>query len=156
MSKSVDKSAGSVSGIDGMARSVAIDLAKLGTKAAAAGLLGGGLSYLVLKRTAPREIFGTELQEFITDGALIAVYSATGDVLSTYMLPFIEQKMLGNNAKAMNFVNMLTPPLLAGGLHSFVKPMIVSVPEQKLNDFLLGAGSKIGGDWVVNAFFSSI
>jgi len=126
---------------------VTSNITMLATRAIATGAVGGGISYFVLKRNDVVDIFGTELPHYAADALLLIASSAAGNILSSYVLPFTEQKM-GLSPAIQNFVNVSVAPALCGGVSAFGKVALVSPSSEdsKLTDFLLGAGSKLAGD----------
>lgn len=104
---------------------ITINLTTLGTRAIATGVVGGGISYFVLKRNDVVDIFGVELPYYAADALLLLASSAAGDILASYVLPFTEQK-LGLSPAIQNFVNVSVAPTLCGGVSAYGKDALVS------------------------------
>jgi len=137
-------------------------VAEVASRAIATGVVGGGLSYAVLKRSDYVDIVGIDLPHYAADGILLIASSLAGDTLGTYILPWTEMK-LGLNSSIQSFINVAVPPELCGGVLALGKGLIVDVrSEDKMKgtamillgsnivDLLLGVGSKLAADKIID------
>jgi len=124
------------------------------TRAVATGVTAAAISKFVLKREETVSVLGMDMPEWGADGVLAGAYSATSDIAARYVAPPIERQFI-TNPKLVKFIEAGTAPVLTGLQQAYIKPMITGERPQRMNDFLLGTGSKFVGDQMVDSFWNA-
>jgi hypothetical protein len=125
-------------------------------KAATNGIVGGAISWAMFNKIDAARLFGMNVARYVSDAILIAISSATGDMLSSYIIPALQTSFV-NNPNALSWMTYLAPSVITGATFALAEPLLVSPqrymisngvaqPEGKLRPFLLGSLSKLGGD----------
>lgn len=126
-------------------------LERTAVEAVLCGILGASASYFLLKRKNAVELFGMDLPEWQTDGLLLAVESATGTVIGGYAIPYLEEKVVGNE-RLEKILSMGLPPAIVAGQHVLVKKYATDSNQGVGSEVLLSAGSKMTADYISKAF----
>ena len=77
-------------------RKVGESVEKMGIKALLCGVTAAGVSYFLLKREQAVELIGMEMPEYVTDDVLLTIESVTGNLIGSYVVPYIEQQFVGS------------------------------------------------------------
>lgn len=123
------------------------------THAGAAGVIAGGASYLLLQRRDLVDLFGMELPHALSDGIVVGLSSLGGDAVGVYILPSVEKSLKIQNSTVQT-INNVAPPVLTGVITVLINKYALSPrSDSSMKDFILGAGSKLAGDKIMEAWF---
>lgn len=123
---------------------------QISTSTISSGLVGAGLSYFYLRRENVSDIFGFNVPEWALDGVLIGISSAAGKIVAAYIIPFLPTSLFASSGM-QSFISMSLVPVCTGGVLALGKPLLVDTfNEEKMTEFLLGAGSQLVGDKIAS------
>lgn len=124
--------------------------AKMLVKGATSAGIGGGISYGYLQRRDAISVFGMYQPEYLVDAALLGIESLTGDAIGNLAIPKLES-MVSSNQTLQSVTKFAAPPTIVGLEHMAVKSLATDANNSKIEEFVLGAGTKLIADAAINS-----